>query len=46
MAYGANVSGDKNRTFAFSLTTPRGIVKLAAENEEGKVKEKMEMKSF
>merc|ERR1712137_718976 len=34
MAYGANVSGDKNRTFAFSLTTPRGDVKLAADDEE------------
>jgi len=34
MAYGANVSGDKNREFAFTLTTPRGIVKLAAEDEE------------
>ena len=33
MAYGANV-GDKSRAFAFSLTTPRGLVKLAAENEE------------
>lgn len=33
MAYGANI-GDKTRTFAFSLTTPRGIVKLAAESEK------------
>ena len=33
MAFGANV-GDKSKTFAFSLTTPRGVVKLAAENEE------------
>merc|ERR1712137_950318 len=34
MAYGANVSGDKIKKYAFSLTTPRGIVKLAADNEE------------
>merc|ERR1712137_1064403 len=33
MAFGANV-GDKTRTYAFSLTTPRGLIKLAAENEE------------
>ena len=32
MAYGANI-GDK--TWAFSLTTPRGLVKLAAMDEEG-----------
>lgn len=34
-AHGANI-GDKTRTFAFSLTTPRGMVRLAAESEEGK----------
>jgi hypothetical protein len=33
MAYGAAI-GDKTKKYAFSLTTPRGIVKLAADDEE------------
>lgn len=35
MAYGSNI-GDGSRTYAFSLTTPRGIVKLAAETEDSR----------
>ena len=35
MAYGSNI-GDGSRTYAFSLTTPRGIVKLAAETSESR----------
>jgi len=33
MVFGDSV-GDKNKSYAFSLSTPRGIVKFAAESEE------------
>lgn len=34
MVFGDSV-GDKNKSYAFALATPRGIVKFAAESEEG-----------